>query len=90
MRRASTIGTNISSPVKLKLRNMALTAINFSVSTPISGTSRPNASPLASDIPMRRPVYDPGPVLTATASILSSLRVTSSMACATNGARSVA
>ena len=48
---------------------MVATTSILRVSIPISGTSSPKQSPFASDKPMRNPVYEPGPMLTATASI---------------------
>ena len=45
-----------------------MAAITSGVGTAMSGTPQPTHSPLASETPMRSPVYDPGPALTATAS----------------------
>ena len=39
-----------------------------SVCRPIKGIPKPKHKPFATDAPIRSPVYEPGPLLTATAS----------------------
>jgi hypothetical protein len=43
-------------------------AIDSKVGMEINGMSFPKQIPLAEETPIRNPVYDPGPLLTATAS----------------------
>jgi uncharacterized protein (TIGR00255 family) len=47
---------------------MAADAIIFNVGIAMSGIPHPMQSPFAMDVPMRNPVYEPGPPLMATAS----------------------
>ena len=49
-------------------------AIASSVETPKHGLSAAQARPLTAAMPMRRPVNEPGPAATATASISASVR----------------
>ncbi len=86
IRLASIIPTIHSSPSQMKFLNIAFTARICNVERPMSGTPRLNASPFAKDNPIRSPVYEPGPRLTATASSFSPFLLSSAMHLSANGA----
>ena len=86
MRLASIIGTMYLHPSGSRCLSMACQTSTSRVPTAVRGSFPPKHSPLAVETPTRSPVYEPGPLLTHTASQSESLSPSSSSDSCTNAA----
>lgn len=68
MRRASIMGHKHALGSMLGFCNKASCANICKVGKVITGMPTPKHKPFTNDVPMRKPVYEPGPILKATAS----------------------